>query len=88
MQIHRRDFLKATGLISNPDVLMDYVKVGKRSYRIVSEFSTDRSRDFATLFRKLSEHFELCVMGLAYIRKDLDRLRHPGHAVVRRILLN
>ncbi len=80
--------LKTSVLISHPDVLMDYVKVGKRSYRIVSEFSSGSFREIAPLFRKLSEHFELCVMGLAYIRHDMDRLRLPNHLRVKKILLN
>jgi hypothetical protein len=77
-----------SGLISHPDVLMDYVKVGKRSYQIVSEFNSGAFREIAPLFRKLSEHFELCVMGLAYIRHDIDRLRLPSHLRARKILLN
>jgi hypothetical protein len=76
------------GLISHPDVLMDYVKVGKRSYQIVSEFTSGSFSEIAPLFRKLSEHFELCVMGLAYIRHDMDHLRLPNHVRARRILLN
>jgi len=79
---------KTSALISHPDVLMDYVKVGKRSYQIVSEFSSGSFREIAPLFRKLSEHFELCVMGLAYIRYDMDRLRLPNHLRAKKILLN
>jgi hypothetical protein len=76
------------GLISQPDVFMDYVKVGKRSYRIVSEFTSGTFHELAPLFRKLSEHFELCVMGLAYVRHDMDRLRLPSHLKAKKILLN
>jgi len=79
--------LKTSGLISHPDVLMDYAKVGKWSYGIVSEFVSGGFHDIAPLFRKLSEHFELCVMGLAYIRHDLDRLRLPNHLQAKKILL-
>jgi hypothetical protein len=79
---------RGSGLITHPDVLMDYVKVGKRSYQIVSEFTSGSFREIAPLFRKLSEHFELCVMGLAYIRHDMDRLRLPNPARARKILLN
>jgi len=80
---------RESALISHPDVLVDYIKVGKRSYRIVSELTSGGSfREIAPLFRKLSEHFELCVMGLAYIRYDMDRLRLPSHTRVRKILLN
>jgi hypothetical protein len=80
--------LKSSGLVSQPDVLMDYTKVGKRSYRIVSEFASGALYQIAPLFRKLSEHFELCVIGLAYIRHDLDRLRLPSHVQAKKLLLN
>jgi hypothetical protein len=59
------------------DALIDYVKTGKRSYRIVAEFAYGAHRGVAPLYRKLSEQFELCVFGLGYVRSDLDRLRRP-----------
>jgi hypothetical protein len=31
-----------------------------------------------SLFRKLSENFELCVYGLGHVRAELDRLRNPA----------
>jgi len=80
--------LRTTALISHPDVLMDHVKVGKRSYQIVSEFTYGAFREIAPLFRKLSEHFELCVMGLAYIRHDMDRLKLPNHLRAKKILFH
>ena len=78
--------LKTRILVSGGDFLLDYVKVGKRSYRIVSELPEGgdedgpreaafvrRAREEAPLFRKLSDHFELCVAGLGCIREDLRR---------------
>lgn len=59
------------------DVLIDYVKTGKRSYRVVAEFAFVHYGGAAPLYRKLSEQFELCVFGLGYVRSDLDRLRRP-----------
>ena len=82
--------IKSAGLIYHKDFLIDYVKTGKRSYRMVAEFG-----DFAEdadqgssppLFRKLAENFELCVLGLGYIRGDLDRLQDPRYQQVRRLL--
>ena len=69
--------LKTRILVSGGDFLLDYVKVGKRSYRIVAELPDDASAAMgeAPLFRRLSEHFELCVAGLGYIREDLRRQR-------------
>jgi hypothetical protein len=70
--------LKTRILSGSGDFLLDYVKVGKRSYRIVAELPDDASEarmGEAPLFRRLSEHFELCVAGLGYIREDLRRQR-------------
>lgn len=72
--LHR---LKTSRAISSPDALLDFIQVGKRSYRIVSEFTYGPFEESAELYRKLSENFELCVYGLGYVRADLDRLRDP-----------
>jgi hypothetical protein len=64
--------LKTQIVSAGSDVLLDYVKVGKRSYRIVAELPDERGdEDTSPLFRKLSEHFELCVVGLGWVREDL-----------------
>lgn len=67
--------LRASRILLSPDAFLDYIHVGKRSYRIVSEFPSDFPGGPSPLFRKLSENFELCVYGLGYVRTDLDRLR-------------
>ena len=72
--LHR---LKTSKVVISPDALLDYVRVGKRSYRIVSEFTYGSYGRSAVLYRKLAENFELCVYGLGYVRADLDRLRDP-----------
>jgi hypothetical protein len=69
--------LHTAKILISADAFLDYVQVGKRSYRIVSEFPTDFPGGPPPLFRKLSENFELCVFGLGYVRADLDRLRDP-----------
>ena len=68
-------WLKISKVVISPDALLDHIQVGKRSYRIVSEFTYGPYGGSAPLFRKLSENFELCVYGLGYVRADLDRLR-------------
>ncbi len=74
---------RATRAIMTKDALLDYVKTGKRSYHIVAEFTFGDYGEFAPLYRKLSEQFELCVFGLGYVRSDLDRLRRPEfHRVI------
>jgi len=85
--------IKTAGLIYHKDFLVDYIKTGKRSYRIVAEFgawadSGNEARASPPLFRKLSENFELCVVGLGYIRGDLDRMQDKRYHQARRLLLN
>ena len=82
--LHR---LKVSKAVFSPDALLDFVQVGKRSYRIVSEFSYGGYEPLAPLFRKLSENFELCVYGLGYVRADLDRLRDSRFQAVKGQLL-
>ena len=85
--------IKTAGLIYHKDFLVDYIKTGKRSYRIVAEFGdwaapAAEGRPSPPLFRKLSENFELCVVGLGYIRGDLDRMQDERYHQARRFLLN
>lgn len=69
--------IRARRVILNRDVLIDYVRTGKRSYHIVAEYTFGGYGKHAPLYRKLSEQFELCVIGLGYVRSDLDRLQRP-----------
>jgi len=55
------------------DSMVDYVKAGKESYRIVSYFDQFEYRSEAPLFRRLSESFELRVYGLNLVKQDLER---------------
>ncbi len=79
--------VKTSKVVLSPDALLDFIQVGKRSYRIVSEFTHGAYGPAAPLFRKLSENFELCVYGLGYVRADLDRLRDPRFQAVKGRLL-
>jgi hypothetical protein len=67
--------LKITKMLLSPDYLVDYVKVGKRSYRIVSEFDYGKFKESTPLYRKLSENFEVCVIGLGSVRREIDRMK-------------
>jgi hypothetical protein len=80
--------IKAMRLIHHADFLIDYIRVGKRSYRNVAEFTFGSYKDNAPLFNRLSENFEVCVMGLGYIRTDLERLRVESFRKAKKILLN
>lgn len=55
------------------DSLVDYVKAGRESYRIVSCFDQFEYRNEAPLFRRLSDSFELRVFGLNLVKQDLER---------------
>ncbi|MBI3609289.1 MAG: hypothetical protein HY204_01135 [Nitrospirae bacterium] len=79
--------MKVRQWIHHPDFLMDYVKVGKHSYRNVSEFNYGEYKQFVPLFRKLSDNFELCIIGLGYVKDALDRLQHAEYQQAKRILL-
>jgi hypothetical protein len=54
------------------DAYIDFVQAGKESYAIVSSFDQFEYRREASLFRRLSENFELCVVGLNLVKQDLE----------------
>lgn len=56
------------------DHLIDYVKQGKESYYIVSLFDVGEWRDEAPLYRRLSDHFEVCMHGLYAVRRQWEML--------------
>ncbi|HUJ79332.1 MAG TPA: hypothetical protein VLY45_03330 [Nitrospiria bacterium] len=83
-----------TLVIGRPDALLDYVKVGKRAYRLAAE-TTDESaadpaaqRSLVSLFRQLSTKFEICVRGLGYIKQELDELGTSHDPRLRRLSPN
>ena len=68
------------------DCFVDYVKAGKESYRIVSEFNVLEYQDIAPLFRKLSEHFDYCVVGLNLVKSDLAKIQAPYYQQAKDII--
>ena len=68
------------------DSLVDYVKAGKESYRIVSYFDQFEYRDEAPLFRRLSDSFELRVFGLNLVKQDLEREQRQHYRRWRELL--
>src|SRR5205807_2176014 len=76
-----------------PDFLVHYIKTCKRSYRLVAEYIQGsplpaKQKPSPPLFLSLSENFELCVVGLGYIRGDLDRMQNSRYRQARRLLLH
>src|SRR6516165_4625539 len=62
------------------DSIVDYVKAGKESYRVVSYFDQFEYRAEAPLFRKLAEWFEICVLGLNRVKQDIERLQREQYS--------
>jgi hypothetical protein len=57
--------------------MIDFIKAGKESYYIVSKFDCFEYQKVAPLFRKLSERFEECVVGLNMVKNELQERQHP-----------
>ncbi|HET6844756.1 MAG TPA: hypothetical protein VFK06_24185 [Candidatus Angelobacter sp.] len=55
----------------------DFVKAGKESYYIVSQFEHFEYAKVAPLFRRMSQDFEQLVYGLNQIKNDLLEMQHP-----------
>jgi hypothetical protein len=60
------------------DAMVSYTAQGKRGYLITSRMEEEQHHDAeAELFRRLSEQFEVCAVGLRKVREELDELRTP-----------
>lgn len=70
------------------DSMIDYMKAGKESYRIVSAFDQFEYREVAPLFRRLAEQFEYCVYGLNRVKTGLEVMREERYQVWKENLLN
>jgi hypothetical protein len=68
------------------DSMVDYVRAGKESYYIVSEFNQFEYRSIAPLFKKMSEHFETCVFGLNLVKQDLASMQKESYLQARELL--
>jgi hypothetical protein len=64
------------------DALVSYTWQGKRSYLITSRLEeAEHHQEQAGLFRRLSEQFELCALGLRQVRQQWELIRErnsPG----------
>ncbi|HWP85705.1 MAG TPA: hypothetical protein VNN17_10975 [Terriglobia bacterium] len=68
------------------DALLDYIRTGKESYYIVSEFKQFEYRQSAPLFRKLSEKFESCVFGLNLVKREFEHMQQESYLHARKLL--
>jgi hypothetical protein len=69
------------------DYFVDYMKAGKESYHIVSTFTYGEYKESAYLFRRLAEYFDYCVVGLNFVKADLEALKNPQYNRMKRVLL-
>jgi len=56
---------------------VDFMRAGKESYWIVSKFEFFEYAKVAPLFKKLSQEFERCVVGLNMVKAELEVMQHP-----------
>jgi hypothetical protein len=68
------------------DVFIDFVQAGKESYAIVSSFNQFEYKEEAPLFRRLSENFELCVVGLNLVKQELEEFRRESYQRLKQAL--
>jgi hypothetical protein len=67
------------------DAFVSYTAQGKRGYLITSRMEEEHHHDAeAGLFRRLSEQFEVCAVGLRKVREELNELRGmpPGGGII------
>jgi hypothetical protein len=68
------------------DAFVDFVQAGKESYSIVSSFNQFEYREEAPVFRRLSDNFELCVVGLNLVKQELEELQQESYRRLRQTL--
>jgi hypothetical protein len=69
------------------DALVSYTAQGKRGYLLTSRMEEEQHHDAeADLFRRLSEQFEVCAIGLREVRREWEELASdtpPGGGLIR-----
>ena len=80
------EYVSSARRIKSPrlDAFVDFIKAGKKSYRIVSSFDQSGYASEAPLFRQLADKFELCVYGMNLVRGDLERLQRGYYSRLQR----
>jgi hypothetical protein len=68
------------------DHFREYIRTGKESYHIVSQFNWGEYKKEAPLFRRLAENFDICVVGLNFVKKELEKMQEPEYLRIKRIL--
>lgn len=68
------------------EAFVDFVQAGKESYAVVSSFDQFKYKHEAPLFRRLSENFELCVVGLNLVKQDLEQFQRESYERIKQIV--
>lgn len=58
--------------LRSKDHVINFTCMGKRSYLIASTYDDEQWHDEASLFRRLSDEFELCAHGLREARREWE----------------
>lgn len=72
--------------IMHIDHFRDYIRTGRESYRIVSQFDWGEYKKEAPLFKRLAEYFDICVVGLNFVKRELERMQEPEYLRIKRII--
>ena len=68
------DSLPALKHRMSKDALVNYVQLGKTSYAIAATHDYGAYKDQAPVLARLSQEFEICMLGLNLVRQEMDRL--------------
>jgi len=80
------EMLRFARAATRKDHLIDYVQQGRKSYGLASTFTYPPHDQEAPILKRLSDDFELCMVGLNMVRREMDRLGAPELRAVRRLL--
>ena len=69
------------------DSILDYVRAGKESYFIVSEFNLFEYKRSAPFFKKMADQFESCVFGLNLVKRNLEQMQQESYVRARKYLV-
>jgi hypothetical protein len=80
------EMLRFARAATRKDHLVDYVQQGRRSYGLASTFTYPPHDQEAPILKRLSDDFEICMVGLNMVRRQMDRFGSPELRAVRRLL--
>jgi hypothetical protein len=80
------EMLRYLRTATRKDHLIDYVQQGRRSYGLASTFTYPPHEQEAPVLKRLAEDFEVCMLGLNLVRRQMDAMAGPEMAALRRLL--